>query len=129
MIRRPPRSTRTDTLFPYSTLFRSARFLIGHLAPKIQMRLVLLVLQHLEHVIAGKTELIERSTHGQGAGSPEACADDFQIHVFPLPGIRCYRVAIPATSGSSRATASDDMSSAEHTSELQSLMRVSYAVF
>src|SRR3546814_10084985 len=73
------------------------------------MRLVLLVLQHLEHVIAGKTELIERSTHGQGAGSPEACADDFQIHVFPLPGIRCYRVAIPATSGSSRATASDDM--------------------
>src|SRR3546814_15744689 len=73
------------------------------------MRLVLLVLQHLEHVIAGKTELIERSTHGQGAGSPEACADVFQIHVFPLPGIRCYRVAIPATSGSSRATASDDM--------------------
>src|SRR3546814_12767709 len=73
------------------------------------MRLVLLVLQHLEHVIAGKTELIERSTHGQGAGSPEACADDFQIHVFPLPGIRYYRVAIPATSGSPRATASAGM--------------------
>src|SRR3546814_17301642 len=102
LIRRPPRATRTDTLLPYTTRFRSvidgrrvagehllpvelrARFLIGHLAPKIQMRLVLLVLQHLEHVIAGKTELIESSTHGQGAGSPEACADDFQIHVFPL---------------------------------------------
>src|SRR3546814_20338765 len=127
LIRRPPRATRTDTLLPYTTRFRSvidgrrvagehllpvelrARFLIGHLAPKIQMRLVLLVLQHLEHVIAGKTELIERSNNGQGAGSPEACADDFQIHVFPLPGIRCYRAAIPATTGSSTAPATPDI--------------------
>src|SRR3546814_11258322 len=30
MIRRPPRSTRTDTLFPYTTLFRSVAFLVGH---------------------------------------------------------------------------------------------------
>src|SRR3546814_4113748 len=33
MIRRPPRSTRTDTLFPYSTLFRSAQFLVARLEP------------------------------------------------------------------------------------------------
>src|SRR3546814_9652809 len=33
MIRRPPRSTRTDTLFPYTTLFRSARTQRRHLAP------------------------------------------------------------------------------------------------
>src|SRR3546814_14179033 len=64
MIRRPPRSTRTDTLFPYTTLFRSAR-------------------------IAGCT--------GNRSGHPVECT------------------------GNRR--------SEEHTSELQSLMRISYAVF
>src|SRR3546814_2487977 len=35
MIRRPPRSTRTDTLFPYTTLFRSPDMYLGHLRPRI----------------------------------------------------------------------------------------------
>src|SRR3546814_2608404 len=42
MIRRPPRSTRTDTLFPYTTLFRSPRFeirLAVHIARKMGMRI------------------------------------------------------------------------------------------
>src|SRR3546814_1126131 len=75
MIRRPPRSTRTDTLFPYTTLFRSSpvdhhRFLVDQLQP---------------------------------------VAAEFVGHSFHLlhAGFR----------------------SEEHTSELQSLMRISYAVF
>src|SRR3546814_1480269 len=73
MIRRPPRSTRTDTLFPYTTLFRS--------------------------------------THDRGA-SP----------FFRRPRTSFWRrCAGPAAGRQSR--------SEEHTSELQSLMRISYAVF
>src|SRR3546814_2383421 len=92
MIRRPPRSTRTDTLFPYTTLFRSldridAREIGGveHMLPP-GARLGLLA----EHRRQGIVDRIERRHRGQ----PE------------------------------RATRSE-----EHTSELQSLMRISYAVF
>src|SRR3546814_3196983 len=76
MIRRPPRSTRTDTLFPYTTLFRSG-------------------------------------SHAGRNGSRQ--------HVERAGGIR-RAVAGPAS------TSSLDRSE-EHTSELQSLMRISYAVF
>src|SRR3546814_10665611 len=47
MIRRPPRSTRTDTLFPYTTLFRSAAFFISTnviLEPRIKLCLITLQL-------------------------------------------------------------------------------------
>src|SRR3546814_9744266 len=78
MIRRPPRSTRTDTLFPYTTLFRSAPADIGTMA-----------------AWAGWFMPASASCHS---------ADDEQPSV---PTLR----------------------SEEHTSELQSLMRISYAVF
>src|SRR3546814_4875293 len=82
MIRRPPRSTRTDTLFPYTTLFRS---LGAH-----------------------------RGSGPQGAGHHP---------VSHVPGH--HRIA-PAQ----HAAAAHHLSrSEEHTSELQSLMRISYAVF
>src|SRR3546814_21174478 len=74
MIRRPPRSTRTDTLFPYTTLFRSLRLAHRPLRPRAQRQPQLL---------------------------PEPLA---------TAGVRADR-------------------SEEHTSELQSLMRISYAVF
>src|SRR3546814_12573153 len=75
MIRRPPRSTRTDTLFPYTTLFRSGEF------PALE-----------EHVVEAPV------LGGQRRG----------IAHFAGPGHK---------------------RSEEHTSELQSLMRISYAVF
>src|SRR3546814_2430748 len=80
MIRRPPRSTRTDTLFPYTTLFRSS-------APMCRV-LWLLLRRQLDH-------LVDRSRR-----------DGFLAS-------RAWRV----------------LRSEEHTSELQSLMRISYAVF
>src|SRR3546814_5144940 len=83
MIRRPPRSTRTDTLFPYTTLFRSR--VTGNVAQ-------------------GKGDPNERD-EGEG----EKFADRRGKH--------------GADSGDHEAR------SEEHKSELQSLMRISYAVF
>src|SRR3546814_6505985 len=101
MNRRPPRATRTDTLFPYTTLFRS---LPHHRAkhgaqPRCQARWsrdrgTLGILRTAAP--AARQEL----DHGLGAVA------DFQLPV-DLPQVR----------------------SEEHTSELQSLMRISYAVF
>src|SRR3546814_5199858 len=82
MIRRPPRSTRTDTLFPYTTLFRS------------NIRVI-----DLSKVLAGPL-------CGQFLG--ELGADVIKVE--------------PIGNG-------DDTRSEEQTSELQSLMRISYAVF
>src|SRR3546814_7212998 len=69
MIRRPPRSTRTDTLFPYTTLFRSRKV---------------------------------KPSNSQGVSTPDQAQN---------------------------ASAVETTRSEEHTSELQSLMRISYAVF
>src|SRR3546814_7282309 len=92
MIRRPPRSTRTDTLFPYTTLFRSTRRAIERLAHD-RRRPVLAVCRHA------------------------------------LPPIQS-RIADPAFGHSlSSRRPTTNRRSEEHTSELQSLMRISYAVF
>src|SRR3546814_3961249 len=93
MIRRPPRSTRTDTLFPYTTLFRS----IGRGA--------------IEDTVLGEDVRLDNQIqigHNVRIGAHTAMAG-------------CAAVAGSATIGSYR--------SEEHTSELQSLMRISYAVF
>src|SRR3546814_3352201 len=91
MIRRPPRSTRTDTLFPYTTLFRSAD--AGDRARDLQP---------------------SAGDRGMGRPAPWPPPADLQA------GGRPRR---------SRATGGIGRRSEEHTSELQSLMRISYAVF
>src|SRR3546814_8624695 len=104
MIRRPPRSTRTDTLVPYTTLFRSCAF----------------------HPFAGGEAAI---TFSLKSASVRIFCRNF-ITAFrccdqrPLAAARPYRLQ-PINS------ANDDPQerSEEHTSELQSLMRISYAVF
>src|SRR3546814_3769730 len=93
VIRRPPRSTRTDTLFPISTLCRSCRF---HLLPAASCR----ACPFERHGAAGRKDL---GRHGAGLGP------DLES------GRRCD------ADGGSRPE--------EHTPELQSLMRKSYAVF
>src|SRR3546814_7593889 len=91
MIRRPPRSTRTDSLFPYTTLFRSAvRF--GH--PSGSLRVGAAAVQENGQWVVKKA-IMSRSARVLMEGA----------------------VRVPVER------------SEEHTSELQSLMRISYAVF
>src|SRR3546814_1872921 len=100
MIRRPPRSTRTDTLFPYTTLFRSGRaghdrHLAGERAVAVragELRLLQRPVLEVEDVL-----LLDRPVAAEGLG------------------------LLDRAEGVGR--------SEEHTSELQSLMRISYAVF
>src|SRR3546814_14469380 len=100
MIRRPPRSTRTDTLFPYTTLFRS----------------------DLDRRRSGDRQ-VDAAASGRGA----ACEGGQVGHLYQRRGSggagAAARTAPGARRGARRAR------SEEHTSELQSLMRISYAVF
>src|SRR3546814_10874373 len=109
MLLRPPRSTRTDTLFPYTTLFRSRQPGIG-----IAQQLVGLGLKP-RHV---------------GADIQRAVAGGLTQFVDPALklGDRFLEVeeACHQERSVKRAAA---LRSEEHTSELQSLMRISYAVF
>src|SRR3546814_5117337 len=86
MIRRPPRSTRTDTLFPYTTLFRSR-------------------------------------------GSYQALAAKPRRHISASLSRRLRRPGVLGHSRFMLSSACGTRRSEEHTSELQSLMRISYAVF
>src|SRR3546814_6577709 len=122
MIRRPPRSTRTDTLFPYTTLFRS-------LADRV----------HRSHRPTGNSHDLTTSPRGHDPRTHSGRAG--QTGGPPLPTIRTHseitRIDHPETrpvdQGSGRVgqlTAEHcSERSEEHTSELQSLMRISYAVF
>src|SRR3546814_1664732 len=101
MIRRPPRSTRTDTLFPYTTLFRS------------------LFNSNAKNVIALSQLLVER--HG---GAVPATREA----LVALPGVGRKTANVVLNCWFGEETLAVDRSE-EHTSELQSLMRISYAVF
>src|SRR3546814_4961977 len=90
MIRRPPRSTRTDTLFPYTTLFRSPRY-------------------------------VRRLFQDEGSS--------FSDHVLGERLDRAHRLLLHPGQASRTIAAVAYARSEEHTSELQSLMRISYAVF
>src|SRR3546814_4923817 len=97
MIRRPPRSTRTDTLFPYTTLFRS------------QFNLSDIRVGRAENpqILGGDIVVVGNSFAKQ-------LFRDF-LQLSPLLATVFVRL--------------DGRRSEEHTSELQSLMRISYAVF
>src|SRR3546814_2782682 len=94
MIRRPPRSTRTDTLFPYTTLFRSSNSTA--VAPTVTDATLC-------------------------AGCCGNTTSPFEGHAENV-AVDCGNTCNPMTSSGCRR-------SEEHTSELQSLMRISYAVF
>src|SRR3546814_9486853 len=95
MIRRPPRSTRTDTLFPYTTLFRSLALTF------------------------------------QDQPGPTAAAE-LQVDIRKQLAVQKRAMEAPRRVVDLEAAAERveaDLRSEEHTSELQSLMRISYAVF
>src|SRR3546814_2250411 len=111
MIRRPPRSTRTDTLFPYTTLFRSLDRLAhrdlgrGHVGDIAALDATALALAGAEHDQFAAIGLLH--DHRRHFRRPDVERRDQILG-------RCLR----------HSTRSE-----EHTSELQSLMRISYAVF
>src|SRR3546814_6343432 len=95
MIRRPPRATRTDTLFPYTTLFRSD---VGdHIATETDAE-PFRCLHAIPEIETARVDIDALRAGAVGAGHLQPCI-----------------IAITR--------------SEEHTSELQSLMRISYAVF
>src|SRR3546814_5415231 len=111
MIRRPPRSTRTDTLFPYTTLFRS-RGGKDVEAEGDERNLVAARRRGVRLIKADEIELVEDAARGR------KLLGNLVLHRFP-PGVE-----------SALATREQVVErSEEHTSELQSLMRISYAVF
>src|SRR3546814_5601256 len=105
MSRRPPRTTRSDTLFPYATLVRSARS------------------ENSNYMVPG--------SWSRGCSS-KVCID---LNIVPIvarncvTSVLCPRCCAPAAAVVSTATTHQQRRSEEHTSELQSLMRISYAVF
>src|SRR3546814_2589021 len=115
MIRRPPRSTRTDTLFPYTTLFRSTTA-TGHLA-----------------VVAGDAAPVALAFRcALPVQDPDS--GDTYVYLVPDEGFSALvRLHDRLYSGPFADARSLDRPyiprSEEHTSELQSLMRISYAVF
>src|SRR3546814_2935420 len=94
MIRRPPRSTRTDTLFPYTTLFRSVAL--------------------LERRILPRGRLLERRDQVRVGRARGRVGDELEERLHRAAAVLRHLAA---------------HRSEEHTSELQSLMRISYAVF
>src|SRR3546814_7100509 len=105
MIRRPPRSTRTDTLFPYTTLFRSE----GELPERVDTA-------SIPQRMAAMRESRELRLLGEKVIHFDI-SNDLQFIRKPL--------AFHPNGMIFRAFDRSD----EHTSELQSLMRISYAVF
>src|SRR3546814_4971517 len=91
MIRRPPRSTRTDTLFPYTTLFRSHE-------PGFQ-----------GHVVVRREVDVDR--------------------LAPVEAVAAGLADVRVEQAGHAPVVDRELRSEEHTSELQSLMRISYAVF
>src|SRR3546814_9969345 len=116
MIRRPPRSTRTDTLFPYTTLCRS------------DLEVVEVEVQQGHPAAASR---------GRGEGVPEAVDQQRPVGEAGervVEGL-VHELVLERSSLRHLAEVHDDpphggiIRSEEHTSELQSLMRISYAVF
>src|SRR3546814_15839908 len=96
MVRRPPRSTRTDTLFPYTTLFRSReRDIVDAIGERIGQ-----ILADAQHREEDKSDQRRSDRRGKAQGFDQRDRKQHAEH-----------------------------RSEEHTSELQSLMRISYAVF
>src|SRR3546814_3683095 len=125
MIRRPPRSTRTDTLFPYTTLFRS----LGQ-TPCGVTQVFQIDLAHARTLalVAHQPGHCVQFGAAQGVGVFDGAVDTFAK--FRLAS-RQRRDASLARRKIPRRQIEQHLAerSEEHTSELQSLMRISYAVF
>src|SRR3546814_1257410 len=132
MIRRPPRSTRTDTLFPYTTLFRSNTDAEGRL---ILADALALAAERKPELMIDYATLTGAARVALGPELPALFSNDDALAedlleggsevtdpLWRLPLWRNYAEML-------KSEIADVNRSEEHTSELQSLMRISYAVF
>src|SRR3546814_2122987 len=106
MIRRPPRSTRTDTLFPYTTLFRSQTATIHE-----QAAASTIPVETLQRAFQNIYDTMDA------------------IDTFKLKALDSMKTTVDTLSTEVEKSRGYIARSEEHTSELQSLMRISYAVF
>src|SRR3546814_3152642 len=123
MIRRPLRSTRTDPLFPYTTLFRSLERDPRGIAagPAVVVRAHVL---HVDDPGAVGRLIDQRTEIGRDAAIGDATGGKIvTVHREPREDVE----AAPEVERLARRA--EEPRSEEHTSELQSLMRISYAVF
>src|SRR3546814_15528673 len=120
MTRRPPRSTRTDTLFPYTTLFRSQELYrpIMNIEADTAEQFLVRLIRVQSTAVGGEPQCVVLCRHVLGF-----------LH-FGTQG-RLLFVNEPACFPHDKVQNNDheNRRSEEHTSELQSLMRISYAVF
>src|SRR3546814_9939114 len=110
MIRRPPRSTRTDTLFPYTTLFRSSE-----IKP----------LRWVDTNGNGVQDPAPDDCWEDGGKQGNGGADDVVQYTVSMQ----FNRVLPVWKMLGQPQSTTLTRSEEHTSELQSLMRISYAVF
>src|SRR3546814_3972522 len=124
MIRRPPKSTRTDTLFPYTTLFRS-----GHEDRTVPAKRISAVLLAIVVVLLVQQPDIGQTALFGAVWMVQAVLAGLTVQAIAglvaagIVGLGACYLLIP------HVTSRIDRRSEEHTSELQSLMRTSYAVF
>src|SRR3546814_4942689 len=121
MIRLPPRSTRTDTLFPYTPLFRSAADLRGVVIALLQAAGGV---HDLVHALADL-----RRHQGAVVGRDGAGGEHPATRLPPRVPVRARLIRVPTARPTTMQAGRASGRSEEHTSELQSLMRTSYAVF
>src|SRR3546814_7468749 len=121
MVRRPPRSTLTDTLLPYTTLFRSAEELEG-LADQVGVG--------QRQVVGGYVSGARQQRRHDAQAAVVVAYRQFD-HVRGVGGLAVDRFVAGPVAQHRDADAHVQLQvgrSEEHTSELQSLMRISYAV-
>src|SRR3546814_9657358 len=121
MIRRPPRSTRTDTLFPYTTLFRSSERVL--MSSMVSARLFWSRGSVVVHAVSARPAVARTTAVSTLRGMTEI------LFFMVTPSGLIIQECRTNTINASKCEAHTHQRSEEHTSELQSLMRISYAVF
>src|SRR3546814_2361532 len=111
MLRRPPRSTRTDTLFPSPTLFRSGK-------P-----------DHIGKIVSTYQHRTEEPRYARRVPMAEIEENGFNLNISRYVSTATAEEEIDLAHVNASLVDIEKRRSEEHTSELQSLMRISYAVF
>src|SRR3546814_8389531 len=142
MMRPPPSSTRTDTLVPYTTLFRSGEIagFSAHEDGKASYR------SELAELAGRGADTLVLIDYGDGAGMTilrqalengffekfvggDGMKTDALIDALGADNLEGFTTSAPVGADSTGLEVFNKLRSEEHTSELQSLMRISYAVF